>query len=108
MPKFLCDNSFSSTVLTTPTSISSFHVLLKNISNTIMILIETSDLPCDTPSPVDLLERQIPQLDLSPLRDDPDYPEKKGLYAFTKTAVLSRAQSALEALSQVSSSHFHP
>lgn len=59
---------------------------------------ENSASPCDTGSPVSILQAEFPTLDFSAV--DPIYPEKANPptnpYAFTRRAVVQRGQTCLE------------
>ncbi|GME62796.1 Histidine phosphatase superfamily clade-1 [Neofusicoccum parvum] len=59
---------------------------------------ENSSKPCDTGSPVSVLQPEFPTLDFSVV--DPTYPEKEAPasnpYAFTRQAVVRRGQTCLE------------
>ncbi|TID27390.1 phosphoglycerate mutase-like protein [Venturia nashicola] len=57
---------------------------------------ETSDMPCDTGSPLPTISAEFPQFDFSKV--DPGYPTKQGPYAFTRSAVLQRGQTVLRSL----------
>ncbi|KAL1624932.1 hypothetical protein SLS54_003656 [Diplodia seriata] len=59
---------------------------------------ENSDMPCDTGSPVSVLEKEFPSVDFNGV--DPTYPEKvepvgTNPYAFSRRAVVARGQSCL-------------
>ncbi|KAG8624793.1 hypothetical protein KVT40_007860 [Elsinoe batatas] len=56
---------------------------------------ETSDKPCDTCSEVSELKTKFPSVDLAALRDTFPAKRQASLFAFTKTAVLTRGQMAL-------------
>ncbi|KAF9882439.1 phosphoglycerate mutase [Colletotrichum karsti] len=61
---------------------------------------ENSAKPCDTGTPIAKLAAEFPQVDFSTV--DPVYPDKTSpagaKYAFTKEAILGRAQSCIESL----------
>jgi broad specificity phosphatase PhoE len=62
---------------------------------------ETADKPCDTGSPISVMQEEFPAFDFSPV--DPLYPDKTtnlatNPYAFTKKAIVKRGQTCLEAL----------
>jgi len=58
---------------------------------------ENSAKPCDTGSPIESLQTEFPTIDFS--RVDPVYPDKTSpagaKYAYTRAALLARAQSSL-------------
>ncbi|KAB2571557.1 Histidine phosphatase superfamily clade-1 [Lasiodiplodia theobromae] len=59
---------------------------------------ENSDKPCDTGSPVSVLQKEFPSVDFQTV--DPIYPEKvepaTNPYAFSRRAVVARGQTCLE------------
>jgi len=62
---------------------------------------ENADKPCDTGSPITVMEEEFPDYDFSAV--DPTYPDKttnlsSNPYAFTQKAILARGQSCLRAL----------
>jgi broad specificity phosphatase PhoE len=62
---------------------------------------ENADKPCDTGSPISVMEEEFPGYDFSAV--DPTYPDKttdlsSNPYAFTQKAILARGQSCLRAL----------
>ncbi|ORY12075.1 histidine phosphatase superfamily [Clohesyomyces aquaticus] len=62
---------------------------------------ENCDKPCDTGSPISVMESEFPQFDWSIV--DPLYPDKTtsldtNPYAFTEKAILARGQTCLKAL----------
>lgn len=63
---------------------------------------ENSSKPCDTGTPVSILSEEFPNVDFSGV--DPVYPDKTSArgaqYSYSRSALLSRAQRALEALHQ--------
>ncbi len=73
---------------------SSSHIRLTNAKT------ELYPKPCDTGTPIPLLDTQFPSIDFTPL--DPVYPDKTSpagaAYAFTRRAVLARGQAVLREL----------
>lgn len=59
---------------------------------------ETSDAPCDTGSPISTIQNVFPQYKDELSKVDPAFTSKTGPYAFTRSATLSRGQTALKAL----------
>ncbi|KAH7132321.1 histidine phosphatase superfamily [Dendryphion nanum] len=62
---------------------------------------ENCDKPCDTGSPISVMEKEFPEFDFSTV--DPLYPDKttninNNPYPFTGQAILARGQSCLKAL----------
>jgi broad specificity phosphatase PhoE len=62
---------------------------------------ENADKPCDTGSPISVMEAEFPNYDFSTV--DPSYPDKttnlaSNPYAFTEKAILARGQTCLKAL----------
>jgi broad specificity phosphatase PhoE len=62
---------------------------------------ENADKPCDTGSPIGVMEKEFPDYDFSTV--DPTYPDKttnlsQNPYAFTQKAILARGQTCLKAL----------
>jgi broad specificity phosphatase PhoE len=62
---------------------------------------ENADKPCDTGSPISVMEEEFPNYDFSTV--DQNYPDKttnlsSNPYAFTQKAILARGQSCLKAL----------
>ncbi|KAH7402152.1 phosphoglycerate mutase [Phaeosphaeria sp. MPI-PUGE-AT-0046c] len=62
---------------------------------------ENADKPCDTGSPISIMEEEFPTYDFSSV--DPSYPDKttnlaSNPYAFTEKAILARGQTCLKAL----------
>lgn len=62
---------------------------------------ENADKPCDTGSPISVIESEFPQYDFSKV--DPSYPDKttnlsSNPYAFTRRAILARGQTCLKNL----------
>lgn len=62
---------------------------------------ENADKPCDTGSPISLMEKEFPNYDFSSV--DPSYPDKttnlaSNPYAFTKKAIIARGQTCLREL----------
>lgn len=63
---------------------------------------ENADKPCDTGSPISVMQKEFPQFPFSTV--DPRYPDKthpspsQNPYAFTRTAILARGQSVLHDL----------
>jgi broad specificity phosphatase PhoE len=62
---------------------------------------ENADKPCDTGSPISVMEKEFPNYDFSTV--DPSYPDKttnlaSNPYAFTEKAILARGQTCLKAL----------
>jgi len=49
---------------------------------------ENSDKPCDTGTPIPIMQKEWPQFDWSTV--DPAYPSKTGLYAFSKEGLTKR------------------
>ncbi|EDO02325.1 hypothetical protein SS1G_04801 [Sclerotinia sclerotiorum 1980 UF-70] len=59
---------------------------------------ENSDKPCDTGTPIELMEKEWPQFDWSGV--DPLFPAKSGLYEFSKKALTERGIAARKWLQQ--------
>ncbi|ESZ98262.1 hypothetical protein SBOR_1358 [Sclerotinia borealis F-4128] len=59
---------------------------------------ESSDKPCDTGTPIELMEKEWPQFDWSAV--DPLFPAKSGLYEFSKDALIERGIVAKKWLQQ--------
>ncbi|KAF7913859.1 uncharacterized protein EAF01_000265 [Botrytis porri] len=59
---------------------------------------ENSDKPCDTGTPVEVMEKEWPQFDWSAV--DPLFPAKSGLYEFSKDALTGRGLAARKWLQQ--------
>ena len=62
---------------------------------------ENADKPCDTGSPISVMEKEFPNFDFSTV--DPTYPDKttnlsSNPYAFTRKAILARGQTCLRDL----------
>jgi broad specificity phosphatase PhoE len=62
---------------------------------------ENADKPCDTGSPISVMQQEFPNYDFSTV--DPSYPDKttnlaSNPYAFTQKAILARGQTCLAAL----------
>jgi broad specificity phosphatase PhoE len=62
---------------------------------------ENADKPCDTGSPISVMQKEFPKYDFSSV--DPSYPDKttnlaSNPYAFTEKAIVARGQMCLEEL----------
>ncbi|KAB8302472.1 hypothetical protein EYC80_005878 [Monilinia laxa] len=59
---------------------------------------ENSDKPCDTGTPIELMAKEWPQFDWSTV--DPLFPEKSGIYGYSKAALTERGITARKWLQQ--------
>ncbi|KAF7960608.1 hypothetical protein EAE96_000284 [Botrytis aclada] len=59
---------------------------------------ENSNKPCDTGTPIEIMEKEWPQFDWSAV--DPLFPEKSGPYEFSKDALIRRGTTARKWLQQ--------